>query len=288
MAITSGLLASILLPLFGAIVDHTQYRRAVGAYTAAGLAIIKGLEVAVGPETWFSVATLQVFTGLLFSVHCTASYAYTSELTTDSAKKAEYNTFYSVVVYVSTLIFMIEVLVLSYAFGAGDVGTARISQVISSSTSGLLFYFAWTNMFRDRPALSKVPDGMTLLECGFRKVFLTTTRIRKEYPALKWLILSIMFAESATSALVTIATTYMTQVLDMNSTDIGYVFLVVLLMGIPGSKLGGFVAVKLRNPVTSAKICDVLFIVATSLASLVLVGPDDKNVSQRNKRQPAQ
>jgi MFS-type transporter involved in bile tolerance (Atg22 family) len=265
------------MPLFGAIVDHTRYRRQVGAFSAFALAIVKGVEVMVGPRTWFFVALLQILSSVLYSIHITATYAYTSELTMDSAKQANYNSHYMAILYVATLVFLVEVLAISASLGADDVGTARVSQSISSLTAGPLFYFAWTHLFRDRPALNQVPPGTDLLTCGFYKVLHTSGRIRNEYRALKWLLVAVMFGEAAMSAISTVATTYMTQVLDMNSTEIGVVFFVVLAAGVPGSKFGGFLAVKLRNPLTSAKICNLFFILVTTAASLTLNGPDDKH-----------
>jgi hypothetical protein len=56
-------------------------------------------------------------------------------------------------------------------------------------------------------------------------------------------------------------------VLKMDSTEIGIVFFVVLVMGIPGSKLGRISVHQPRNPITSAKLSDAFFIVTTVLAS---------------------
>jgi MFS-type transporter involved in bile tolerance (Atg22 family) len=276
IAIVAGLLASVLLPLFGAIVDHTQYRRPVGAYTAAALTVVKGVEMMVGATTWFYVAMLQVVSSLLYNFHITATYAYTSELSSDGSKQSEYNSAFFVILYVSCLLFMIEVLTVAGIAGTDDIGTARISQGITATTAAICFSLAWKYLFRDRPALSQVPHGMNLVTCGFRKILQTFTQIHREHRALQRLMLSVMFAEAASGALITIATTYMKDVLRLDSTEIGSVLLVVLLMGVPGSKLGGYLAVKLRNPVASAQMCNAVFIGTTSLASYFLTGPEDK------------
>lgn len=275
IAIASGLIGSFIMPLFGAIVDHTSYRRQVGAISAVCLVLVKGLEVMISPTTWLFVAILQVFSGVLFNVHICATYAYTSELSTIPAEQTKFNTYYNVILYFSTLVFLVEVLVVAFSLGLGDVGTARVSQIITTATACVFFGLSWSSLFRDRPALSRVPEGQTLLMCGFRKIFQTTAMIRSELPALKWCMLAIMFNESATSALITVATTYMSHFLEMDATEIGVVFLVVLLLGIPGTKLGEKVALRF-NPVFSAQICVVVFIFATTVAAFVLTGPDDK------------
>jgi UMF1 family MFS transporter len=279
ISIVAGLLASLLLPIFGAIVDHTQYRRPVGAYSAAALTVVKGVETMVGKDTWFYVALLQIVSSLLYYFHITATYAYTSELSSDGTKQAAFNTYFFVVLYVSTLIFMVEVLTVGGIMDVGDIGMARISQTITAATAAITFSVSWKYLFRDRPALSVVPPGMNLVTCGFRKILKTWSLIQREHSAIKWLMLSVMFAESATGALITIATTYMKEVLKMDSTEIGIVFFLVLVMGIPGSKLGGYLTINLRNPITSAKLCDVFFIGTTVLASLALTGPEDRHMT---------
>lgn len=275
IAIASGLLATVTLPLFGAIVDKTPYRKNVGVISALGLAVIKGTETIVSAETFIFVALLQILSAAVYYIHTCATYAYTCELSRSHVDQTKYNSYYFVVLYTSTLIFMGEVLVLASVFDTNDVGTARISQVITCATSLICFGVAWRYFFRERPALSSVPVGTTLLTCGFQQIFSSVRRIRRELPALKFLMLSVTFSESATGALITIASTYMKIFLGMDATEIGVVFLVVLIMGGPGSKFGEILGLA-YNPVTSAKLCVICFIATTAVATVVLTGPQDK------------
>jgi hypothetical protein len=45
------------------------------------------------------------------------------------------------------------------------------------------------------------------------------------------------------------------------------VFLAVLLSGIPGSQVGSWLTTRLGNPVHSLMLCDLFFIVSTSIAA---------------------
>ena len=275
IAIFSNVLVAILMPLFGALVDHTPYRRQVGVYSALALTIVKGIETTISSKTWFAIACLQVVAYILYNVHITSTYAYGSELSNNHTVQAKYNTHFFVVLYTSTLIFLIMVLSLAFTLNTDDVATARIALVLTTTSCAVLFPFAWGNFFPDRPSKSIIPPGHTLLTSGFRKLLQTGQRIRTELPALRFLMLSIMFSEAATGALITISTTYMTQYLDMDATELGVVFFVVLLMGAPGSKLAELLANKV-NPLFSAKALVLLFIVVTFLAVLVLTGPERK------------
>jgi len=61
---------------------------------------------------------------------------------------------------------------------------------------------------------------------------------------------------------------------------VGVVFLAVLLAGIPGSKLGSYLTVRLgNNPVHSVLWCNVCFVTATALAAVVLKGPQDQHLT---------
>lgn len=275
IAIFSNILVAVLMPLFGALVDHTPHRKKVGIYSAFFLTMVKGIETMISRKTWFAIACLQVVSYLLFNMHITATYAYGSELSNNHTMQAKYNTYFIVVLYASTLIFLAIVLLIAYAFNADDVETARIALWLTTVTCAILFTFAWTNFFADRPTKSLIPHGRSLLTSGFRKLNQTRNKIRYQMPALRWLMLSIMFSEAATGALITIATTYMTLYLDMEATEFGLVFFVVLLMGAPGSKLGEIMAMQV-NPLFSAKTLVLLFIAVTFVAVLVLTGPERK------------
>ena len=61
----------------------------------------------------------------------------------------------------------------------------------------------------------------------------------------------------------------------MSANEIGFVFLISLLTGIPGSYIGGVWAVR-SNAVQSAVVCNILCIVITATASAVLTGPQHK------------
>jgi MFS-type transporter involved in bile tolerance (Atg22 family) len=278
IAIASGLFGAFILPLFGAIVDHTPYRRRVGIWSAVGLAAIKGVETIISARTWLFVALLQTISGALYFVHATATYAYTSDLTDNHTEQTKYNVYYFVVLYVSTLVFLTQVLIVAFAIHTDDVGTAKISQVIACLTSSICFAISWKWLFRERPALSAVPEGNTLLVAGFQKIAASSAMIANEFPGLKWFMGAVISSESATAALITIATTYMSHFLEMDATEIGVVFVLVLAMGIPGSKLGEMLGLR-YNPLTSAKICVVFFIVSTTAAAMILTSSQDKHLT---------
>ena len=156
-----------------------------------------GIEVSVGPKTWFLVAILQVVTYVLYDIHATAAFAYTSELSDDHNAKAKYNSSYNAILYVSMLVFLIQVSGVSTLLGSHDLGTARISQIITSSTTLVCFSLARKYLFRNRPASSRLPEGSSLWTCGFTKVGDTSRRLIKHCRPLMWATIAMMFSEAA-------------------------------------------------------------------------------------------
>lgn len=273
IAVAGGILGAFILPPFGAIVDRTPYRKQVGMYSAVLITVVKPIELMIGPDTWFVIAWLQIFTAVLFCIHISSIFAYMSELSDDPHQQTNYNTYYFVIMYVSTLVFMIETLGIALLFNTGSVGTAKIALGITTINCVFGFTFTWKYLFRDRPALTVVDDGGSIILSGFGSLFTSFARINRKLPALRWLMLAILFGEGANSAVVTIGTTFMVHFLEMDGKDVGIVFLVILIMGPMGSQLGGFIALR-TNPVTSAKVCLCTFIVTQTLAAVILTGPE--------------
>jgi hypothetical protein len=147
------------------------------------LYLIKGADTAVSSRTWFIVASFQVVSGSLYYVHTSATCAYTSELTNNHRQQAMFNTYYFIVLYGFTLIFLGQVLVLNFSLQTDNVGTARKSQAINTFvTSSTLFGVAWKFLFRDCPVLSQLSEGSTLLKCGFRRLQRSSRMIRQDLP----------------------------------------------------------------------------------------------------------
>lgn len=245
--------------------------------SAITLAVVKGVEIAVSQYTWFLVSWLQVVNYVVYNAYLCAIFAYTAELSTNSNEQTEYNARFQQIYYVSMLLFLVVVMITSKMLGAGDVGTARVSQVFAFVVCSTVFTLSWRWFFRPRPALRNVPPGSTLMRAGFQKLSYTSSHIWTNWRTLRFFLLSVSLSESATAALSTISTTYMTHVCQMDAAEIGGVFLCVFIAGIPGSKLGGWIGAKL-NPLRSALLCLAIFILNTSLAASVLRTPGDKSM----------
>ena len=206
IAAVSGVMGCFALPFIGSVMDHTNHRRVIGAGSAYGLVTIKVMEY-VGlsstvqsmiPNIWFGIAILQIVASVTFYTHLTAAYAYLSELSSVPQEQSHYNTSLFVIMYGSTLVFMVEVLVLSSLFqsyssdsssssssggggdndgGGDDVGTAQIALFITILTCAACFHYSWTYYFPDTAAKKVVPLHQSVYSAGFYTLYRTLKQL---------------------------------------------------------------------------------------------------------------
>lgn len=80
IAIISGILSAVFMPVIGAMIDYTPYRRHVGIISSALIIIIQAIKIGTNSKTWFIMILLQGFTGFLYQIHLLASYAYLPDI----------------------------------------------------------------------------------------------------------------------------------------------------------------------------------------------------------------
>ena len=276
IATIGGVVSVIIMPVVGAMIDHTPHRWKVGILSAVILVLGKGLETLISQSTWLWVALIQIITGICFTIHQLSALPYVSELSKDPSEQTRYNVSISIAFFSGCLILSVGTLIIAAITNAGDILTARVSQVITTSISALFFSYAWMYLIPHKPAYSQVPAGTSLLQCGFQKIFHTCNRLRFELKGLKWFYLSIAFNNAGSSGIATISTTFMSHYLDMSGSEIGLVFLISLFTSLPGTKIAQFVTKK-TDPLKSNILSWFFFIVISFTAALTFRGPEHKN-----------
>ena len=87
IAVISGLIAVVVNPITGAIVDYTDYRHFLGSATASLIIIIQAIQIYTVSSTWFPMAILQSIAGFLYQILVTMTYAYLPELSSQVGVK---------------------------------------------------------------------------------------------------------------------------------------------------------------------------------------------------------
>lgn len=269
-----GLVSSALLPLVGSFIDHSKYRREAGQITALVLCMLLIPLIFVAEETWFALAIILLIVAFLGWIHTSVAFAYLPELAEDETELVKLTASFTIIQYASTVIFLIVMIGWFYVLGLtdNDIVSARIAQSVSAIITSVVFGWAWTRCFGERPPFQDVPPGSTLFTAGFKKVYHTTIRIYKNFSALKWFFVGIAFGEAASQSLATIAITYLTDVMLLNSTENGIAILLLFIGSVPGALISKKFSLRF-HALWSAKVAVGIMAIITGLAALLLTGP---------------
>ena len=273
----SGLMAAFMLPLIGAITDSTRHRRTLGIITAAVLMSIQAIQIYTVQETWFIMSILQAINGFLYQVLILTFYAYLPEIGRDVGGETmnKYSSGYYVYLFGTQVTFAVVIIALAAGFQLSTVPLAMLSQALNVPVSGFFFFLAWRYFTPKEPKRILGPNE-SVLTSGFLQVFRTAKGIYNSYGStLGMFLLAVVMMESGANAFTVVAVTYLEAVVEMDGTQIGVVFLIVLISTIPGSFISRAIINK-TNPLTSLKIQLCFFISFNFLAFLTMTGGGDK------------
>ncbi|MBV5276929.1 MFS transporter, partial [bacterium] len=85
-----GIFAGVSMPIVGALVDHTDHRKSLGAISAAVTVVAVGLQVMIAQSTWFPCFILEVVGGYSLIMHQVCALAYLPDLTHDLEAMGHY------------------------------------------------------------------------------------------------------------------------------------------------------------------------------------------------------
>ena len=282
-----GIVAAILMPVFGAVVDHTRYRRLVGVVSGVMAFSLIGMQMSISVEknNWFYILILDALQSFALLVHHTAVFAYLPDLSRDEEVTSHYTSNFNQRQYGVQVFYACLLLIIAVARGTqGEVGldvavqSARTAAGIAFGIGAFCFGYAWIFLFRDRPALSQVPEGSNLLSTGFVQVHRTAKKIWKDYGALKWFMISLLWSpEAGAGVTLSIAVTYLTVIMQFTINELTVATLILLVVTVFGS-MWAKKANQLLNPLNSYRIAMTLMGASVGLGSAFFTGPDRKNV----------
>mmetsp|Transcript_17705 Transcript_17705/g.42651 ORF Transcript_17705/g.42651 Transcript_17705/m.42651 type:complete len:560 (-) Transcript_17705:302-1981(-) len=258
IAVVTGVMGALFMPIIGVILDFTPYRRFVGILFSVIFTIIQGSQIAIGSRTWFPMAILQALAGFCFSITVLTSVAYLPEICekVGQEKHARYTARFTAKQFSVQASFLILLGALAFAFGISDntVQTARLSQALNVGIISVLFGLGW-RYCPTRPANRELPqENMRccgIIMYGFRQNIRTAKSIHRTYKkGLRWYLLATVFVQSSVGALSTISVVYLSSEVGLTGADISLFFLFVMLGTIPGATIASALS-KYTNPNTS-------------------------------------
>jgi len=252
-----GLASSALLPLLGAIVDHTSVRRLIGRISAIIYCATLFPMIFLSESTWLAVAILLIISAFVGWIHSGMSFAYLPEMSDDKEVLERLNTSFAVVQYGTDVVYIIVVVAIAAAMGWVDdsLATSRVAQSINFvATTTVWVYAWWGGLMGRRAAMSPFPEGDSLLTVGFKRLYKTCVRIYKNHRALASFYPAIAFSESATQALLVIGQTYSIELLQFSSAETGIFLLILLIFSSIGCYLSPL-SLHLLSPIQSNQLC---------------------------------
>ena len=269
-----GITSATTLPIMGAILDHTTWRKTVGGGTAAAHCFIIFIQIFLSDSNWIFMAVIQVFAAFFGWLHTLTVFAYLPELTPDPKILASWTTQFNIFFYIALFLFLLYMIPLLYFTGYEDdhIISARIASASSFVTITPFFAYTWLKLMNDRPASQTLMEGSSLWTVGFQKVARTAGTLRNRYRSLMWFFINVAFVEAATISIGTVAVTYMTDVIEMTSVEISISIIFLFLSGIVGTLMGKL-SISYVNPITSNQICQGISIINTTIGALILTGP---------------
>lgn len=262
-----------LMPLMGAIVDYTSHRRIIGRLVSLSFCLLLFAQIFVSEKTWFVIAIVQIVMFFLFLFQTVTAYSYLPELTNQEQVLNDFTRNFTVVSFSSIVIFIAGIIGGTVGSGITDnVAVAHVAVGAAFGICSICLFLAWGLLFKKRPPLMELPEGMSIWMAGFCKLYHTSIKIHKDYRALKWFFVAIACCDGAIQSLMTIMITFLTEQLEFSSQDIGVGVLILLLANVPGGFMSGLCS-RYFNPIRSSMVAVCIFIIVTATAAAVLKGP---------------
>lgn len=277
-----GVLAAILMPLIGAIVDHTSFRRLLGSVSGFLVVAFTASQLIIGSDTWFIVLVLDGLQSFTLVVQMMAVFAYLPDLTTDEASLSHFTAHFNLrqfamqITYVAILLIVGTIRDLEPGLVGTSVQNAKDAIGLAFGISALFVGYSWIYLFRSRPPLRQLPAGQSLFTAGFLQMYKTAGTVLRKYRALKWFMFSLLWSPEAGAGVVnSIAVTFLTISIQFTAKDLVQSILVLQSGTLAGSLFSKF-AVSKVNPLNSYRLGLLLIALSVGAGALYIDSPDKR------------
>ena len=276
MAIIGGLATSIFMPYAGAVVDYSDHRLAFGRSCAALLTIVNFVQIFMFESTWFTIVILQsVIASATFMANSMVMWSYVSAPTDHdlhgiTASGRVWETF-------GMLSFFVVVGGVQIGTGWDSITLARFSQALATGVGGINLLLAYKR-YSPVKSVKSLEEGSNLYLAGLLEIKSTMATLSKHEPGAARYLLTSTFVEAATSAFTNLAITYLSEQIQMTSTEVT-IFIVVVLVCNP---LGVVVHRTLSRKAGHKRSylgCVAFTTIITALMIGTVYSPDDANIT---------
>ena len=219
--------------------------------------------------------------------------AYLQDLTTDIPMLTRHTSYFALLQFIAMLLFFALVAVYAKLASPGEpdtdqeqgmLRTSRFANGFAGCFGLVIMGYAWAHLFSRRKQNHHFPGsiitGVTRTWCedlylSGQSLARLIRLIRKDYPALQWLVVTLMFSPSMGSgSYFSIFSTLHKVLVEMNSAQIGLANLIALAAAMVGAQVAAFVGYRL-NALLSFQLSLFCLIVVFACTAWFVHGPQD-------------
>ena len=226
MAVVGGLATSCFMPYAGAIVDFSDHRLEFGRACAALLTAVNFVQIFIFESTWFAMVILQsIIASATFMANSMVLWSYVNaptdhELHGITASGRVWET-------AGMLGFFILVAATQIGTGWDSITLARFSQAVATGVGGINLVLAYKR-YPSVKAVKTLEAGSNLYIAGLKELKHTMATLAKHEPSAARFLLASVFIEASTSSFTSLSITYLSEQIEMTSTEV-IVFMIVSL-----------------------------------------------------------
>ena len=219
--------------------------------------------------------------------------AYLQDLTTDIPMLTRHTSYFALLQFIAMLLFFALVAVYAKLASPGEpdtdqehgmVRTSRFANGFAGCFGLVIMGYAWAHLFSRRKQNHHFPGsiitGVTRTWCedlylSGQSLARLIRLIRRDYPALQWLVVTLMFSPSMGSgSYFSIFSTLHKVLVEMNSAQIGLANLIALAAAMVGAQVAAYVGHRL-NALLSFQLSLFCLIVVFACTAWFVHGPQD-------------
>lgn len=197
--VIAGITCGIVMPIFGAMVDFTDYRRALGIGTAIVIIILQAVQVYTVAETWFIMCLIQAVAVVFYFMQVCVAFAYLPDIARDVGEftMARFTSYFQMVQFGSQAFFLVVIAIVSVVWKPTTAVVGQISQGLNAFSTLILFSVGWFKYLQPVKAVRKLPEGHNIITEGFKNNFKTLKEVNKHFKkGIRWFFLALCFSQA--------------------------------------------------------------------------------------------
>ena len=273
-----SIITAIFMPIIGAFLDCSDYRRFAGRLTALIITLLTFAQIFTNEQTWFYMAIAQVLSSITQAVHHCIVMAYLPETSDNNLQRTRFAAGMSMWFNLTFIIMILSLTIALSALRLSDhkVISNRIATSVTCILQVIFFTYNWTYLFGYRPARIEQMHGQSgayqTVRLGLTRLKRTIKRILNERTELKWFLFAKCATQSGAIASSAILLSYLDEFLFISSKNLAITTIIALVSAIPGSMLSP-IFTKWLNPLRSLMYCFLYWAFLIPLFALLVYKP---------------